>query len=125
MNVKIGQKVRVKIEVDGGDVVAVFPPRSDTDMIRGVRKLKIAAVGSGRSQNLQKLSRELDETRIAFFDRLCVAVENITYESNDGQEVALTPDTEGWKEMIPESWKIAIVRYFDEKEALSANELGN
>lgn len=125
MKVKLGQQVRVQLDVDGGEVVAVFPPRTNAEMIREVRKLKFAAMPSGRSQNMQKIAARIDEARVGFFDRCCVGVENVTFENEQGDDEDLAPDVEGWKDRIPEDWKAAFARYFDDREALSAAELGN
>lgn len=67
---------------------------------------------------------ELDQARVEFFDTLCRGVENVTIE-RDGMDVPLTVDIENWQSYIPDVWKTSFARYFDEREALSPNDLGN
>ena len=124
MAVKIGQQVRVALDIDGEDVVATFPPRTDSRMVHGVRKMKMAALGSGRGTNMRKIGQKLDQARVEFFDTLCLGVENVIIE-RDGADVPLTTDIEDWAHYVPEEWKTSFARYFDEREVLSANDLGN
>ena len=124
MPVVLGKETRLEISLDESrdqDIYAVFPPRGSKELARGLRRLRLPAF-SGRTQ--KESAKNLDAARIRFFDELCLRVENVDY-MKDGEQVPLTPDVDGWKEMIDDDIKFSFVSYFEGRNVLSRSDAGN
>lgn len=121
----IGKETEVVISLDGSEeeeVRAFFPPRGSDVLARGLRNLRSPAL-SGRT--LRATAKKLDAARIAFFDSLCIRVENVDYIDKGGEQKPLTSDIEGWQGMIDEDIKLSIVAYFEGRNVLSKADVGN
>jgi len=117
MAVKLGTDVEVAIAIGDEEVTAVFPAYDDPEFMAEVRKLL-----GGRWQ--QKGAQQKDkstEARVRFFNATALNIRNV--EGPDGRPIdASSP---GWKAKIPANWKVSFALYFEEKNSLTAEDLGN
>ena len=125
MAVVIGKETEVAISLDGSEeeeIRAYFPPRGSDALNRGLRNLRSPML---TGKTLRATAKKLDAARIAFFDTLCLRVENVDYIDKEGKQVPLAPNVEGWQGMIDADIKFSIVSYFEGRSVLSKADMGN
>ena len=120
MGFDLGKAVRVKIEVEDNDIYFQFPSYTDPRMHDGIKKLcssRVPAIRAGR--RTQRL--DLHGPREKFFDDFCEDVEGVEL----GGEVLNAASDPEWKTKIPVQWKYTVASYFEEGEALTAEDVKN
>lgn len=112
------REVRVVIKLDmDTEVVGYFPPWSDPELQKGAKRLRMAGVGA-RSPKAVTVERE--EARERFFRDHCRRVVII----EDGEAETLSGEGD-WHAAVFPTWRVNMVGYFEDRQALTERDQGN
>jgi len=122
MAVRASEQIRVALPVGDEEVTLTFPGWSDPKMAEAIKKLLRGRQSIRRNQ----VKDTSTEARVAFFDGVCLDVENFEEQNEAGEWVTCNAETfPDWKDRIPESWKVSAATYFEEKNILTADDVKN
>ncbi len=107
----------VEIDVGGEIVRAVFPSYDSEGFNEQIKKL-CSERQKGKGINIKDVSFS---ARVRFFNSTCLRVEGVDVTAG----TPLTAETENWRRLIPDNWKVSFALYFEEKNALSEEDVGN
>ena len=117
MALVLSAEIPVEIDVGGETVKAIFPSYDSEGFNAEIKRL-CSERQKGKGLNIKDVSFSC---RVRFFNATCLRVEGV--ETVPG--TPLTAETENWRRLIPDNWKVSWALYFEEKNALSEEDVGN
>ena len=108
------------MQVGEDDVVCEFKPWEEMEA-----DIKTLCTTRVRIRGRRRPDIDVHGPRIKFFDQNCVNVIGIEEKNSKGDWVALDTAMENWKKRVPFQIKSTAAAYFEETEALSAEEVKN
>lgn len=131
--VTIGRTVKVKVQVEGGETVVLVCRRPTAPELSKF-------LGARFEHKGRKVKSKLYPAREEFIDKILVDVEGAQFERADGSTLPLNravelsdadkahwsgicgTQVEGWKDLIPASWKSSAAMTFEDPQPESDDE---